>query len=161
MASLAHPYFVGVDDTASDRVEVVWERYLDLHGEQVAVALWSRPGVAADTLTLDAFEHLLHDLVALDTCARAALRDALRADPAYLEHHVNDVTPLPATLTPDPAGISVDTFVAAMEPTGIDLHPGPGADVALEYMIDPDEGDEAMVVTVDPDGNPVGVAWEH
>lgn len=161
MTSLEHPYFVGVDAEPSDRVEVVWERYLELNGENLAVALWSRPGVAADTPTLDAFTHLLDDLGTIDERSREALRDALTADAAYLDHHVQGVDPRPATLDPDAREIDVDTFVAAMEPTGIDLRPGPDATAVIEYMIDPDEGDEAMTVTYTPAGDRLGVAWDR
>ena len=147
MATLNHPYFGLLDsDALADEVDVLWERGVDVNGHSVSAQLW-----AAAEAELDASK--------LDQRARAALQDYLADDDSYLTHHREEMDggdELPDT----PAA-----FVAAMTLHSIGLwHQDPfdegSGPLVLDYMIDPDNSDEILAVSVAADGEITGINWE-
>ncbi|MEE1808187.1 DUF2004 domain-containing protein [Streptomyces sp. BE133] len=150
-----------------DETEVIWEGAAALGSSEVKVWLWADPGSGLDAGELDAFATLLAHLPALDTAARAAIREDLKQDRYFIDFHADELDGVEVIerLTRDANGeaISVDAFTAAMHPVRIGLRHLIGeakAPLVLDYTIDAETSDELLAVKVARDGTVVSVDWE-
>lgn len=168
MDPIQHPYFGHLDADALKKVDVIWDESRTLNDETFDVCLWG--GIGSDTSlhtpTLDAFAAFLQDLSARDVFARQQLVKYLEEDPFYIEHHVDEVhedDEVISQLLTDAEGgkILAPAFVAKMKLTNIglwlDVSSGP---IIMDYMIDPENGDEILAVQLTLDYQIADIAWE-
>ncbi|MFF3953292.1 DUF2004 domain-containing protein [Streptomyces sp. NPDC001890] len=167
MKSVDHPYFGHLEVPSVDETEVIWEGTAALASSEVEVQLWAAPDSGLDAEELDAFATHLADLPALDTAARAAIRENLRQDRYFIDHHADELDDIEVIkrLTEEANGeaIGVDAFTAAMHPAGIGLWHligEPGTRIVMDYTIDAATSDELLAVKVARDGAVVSVDWE-
>ena len=160
MATLNHPYFGLLDsDALADEVDVLWERGVDVNGHSVNAQLWAAAEAELDASELDQFAARLQNLAELDQRARVALQDYLADDDSYITFHREEMDG--GDELPDmPAA-----FVAAMTLHSIGLwHQDPfdegSGPLVLDYMIDPDNSDEILAVSVAADGEITEINWE-
>ncbi|MFG3526017.1 DUF2004 domain-containing protein [Streptomyces sp. NPDC047917] len=113
------------------------------------------------------FATRLAHLPALDTAARAAIREYLRQDRYFIDHHADELDDAEVIkrLTRDANGeaISVDAFTAAMHPVQIGLWHLTGeaeARIVMDYTIDAETSDELLAVKMADDGTVASVDWE-
>lgn len=163
MRPLHHDVFGTIDREPAERTEVVWETYIELDpsAEPVAVALWTSPGAVVDPDVLDRYAAVLARLDEHDAAARPRLREALEADDAYLAFHRDEAEPRPEALDAIDGDVTVAAFVDRLVLVGVDLSSTAEPGLVLDYMIDPESGDEALSVTCDADGAVLDVAWDR
>ncbi|MFD7621036.1 DUF2004 domain-containing protein [Streptomyces sp. NPDC059802] len=150
-----------------DETEVIWEGAAALGSSEVEVRLWADPSSGLDAGVLDAFATHLARLPALDTAARAAIRENLQQDRYFIDYHADELDDVEVIkrLTREANGeaISVDAFTAAMHPVQIGLWHLIGearAQVVMDYTIDAATSDNLLAVKVARDGTVVSVDWE-
>ncbi|MFD5186610.1 DUF2004 domain-containing protein [Streptomyces sp. NPDC058357] len=167
MKSIDHPCFGRLEVPPLDETEVIWEGTATLGSSEVEIRLWADPNCGLDTEELDAFATHLTHLPALDTAARAAIREDLRQDRYFIDHHADELDDAEVIkrLTREANGepIGVDAFTAAMHPVRIGLWHRTGeaeAQVVMDYTIDAAASDELLAVKVARDGTVVSVDWE-
>ncbi|MFD0338788.1 DUF2004 domain-containing protein [Streptomyces sp. NPDC127117] len=167
MKSIDHPYFGHLEVPSADGTEVIWEGAAALGNSKVKVWLWADPGTGPDAGELDAFATHLTHLPALDTAARAALRENLEQDRYFIDHHADELDDIEVIerLTREANGeaISAGAFTAAMYPVRIGLWhrtEEAGARIVMDYTIDATTSDELLAVKVASDGTVVSVDWE-
>ncbi|MES9505082.1 DUF2004 domain-containing protein [Streptomyces sp. NPDC000609] len=167
MKSFDHPYFGHLEVPPVDETEVIWDGTATLGSSEVEIRLWADPDCGLDTGELDTFATHLTHLPALDTAARAAIREDLRQDRYFIDHHADElddaevIKRLIREANGEPVG--VDAFTAAMRPVRIGLwHPTGEAEarVVMDYTIDAAASDELLAVKVARDGTAVSVDWE-
>ena len=159
MPTLNHPYFGGLDtDAPEDEVDVLWENETDLNGQPIRTNLWAAAQAEPDAAEPDQFAERLQNLAELNSRARAALQAYLEKDNIYITCHREEMEGGDA-LPDTPAA-----FVAAMTLHSIALwHQDPyeeGSPLVLDYMIDPDNSDEILAVSVAADGEIQEISWE-
>lgn len=159
MPSLNHPYFGELDtDALEDEVDVLWENETDLNGQPIRTNLWAAAQAEPDAAEPDQFAERLQNLAELDSRARAALQAYLEKDNIYITRHREEMEGGDA-LPDTPAA-----FVAAMTLHSIALwHQDPykeGSPLVPDYMIDPDNSDEILAVSVAADGEIQEISWE-
>ncbi|MCX4845529.1 DUF2004 domain-containing protein [Streptomyces sp. NBC_00893] len=167
MKSIDHPYFGHLAVPSADETEVIWEGAAPLGSSQVAVWLWADPRSGLDTDELDAFATRLAHLPALDTAARAAIRENLQQDRYFIDHHADELDDAEVIkrLTRDANGeaIGVDAFTAAMHPIQIGLWHLIGeakARIVVDYTLDAAISDQLLAVKTTGDGTVVSLDWE-
>ena len=153
MPAFNHPYFGLLDsDAIEDDVDVLWESEADVAGRSIEIQIWARQGAEADA-------ERLQNLAELDRRARAALVRYLQDDGEYISLHREEMDGGDA-LPAEPAA-----FADAMTLYGIALwHQDPfdedSGPLVLDYMIDPDNSDEILAVSVAADGEITEINWE-
>lgn len=167
MKSIDHPCFGHLEVPSTDETEVIWEGTASLGSNEAEVRLWADPDSGLDADELNTFATRLADLPALDTAARAAIRENLRQDRYFIDHHADELDDAEVIkrLTRDANGeaISVDAFTAAMHPVRIGLWHligEAGARIVVDYTIDAATSDELLAVKMAGDGTVVSVDWE-
>ena len=160
MPALNHPYFGQLDSNAAeDDPDVIWEGEADLNGRAVPAELWVAAEARLDAAELDQTAEHLQNLADLDNRARVALREYLEDDDSYLTFHREEMEGGDA-LPDTPAA-----FAAAMVLHSIALwHQDPleegSSPLVLDYMIDPDNSDAILAVSVAADGEIEAIDWE-
>ncbi|MEV5199669.1 DUF2004 domain-containing protein [Streptomyces sp. NPDC053720] len=167
MKSIDHPYFGHLEAPSADESEVIWEGTASLGSSKVEAWLWAGPDSGLDMGELDAFATRLAHLPALDTAARAAIRENLRQDRYFIDHHADELDDAEVIrrLTREANGeaISADAFTAAMHPVRIGLWHLTGeakARIVMDYTIDAETSDELLAVKMTDDGTVTSVDWE-
>ncbi|MEL5958058.1 DUF2004 domain-containing protein [Streptomyces sp. CLV115] len=167
MKSIDHPYFGHLEVPSADETDVIWEGTASLGSSKAEVRLWADPKSGLDADELDAFATRLAHLPALDTAARAAIRENLRQDRYFIDHHADELDDAEVIkrLIRDANGaaISVDAFTAAMHPVHIGLWHLTGeaeARIVVDYTIDAETSDELLAVKMAGDGTVASVDWE-
>ena len=138
-------------------------REVTLAGRTAPRSLFLEEGLGAERLA--GIRPLLDDLETLDARARAALRDALEADPEGTvgEYLAVPLQERPAALASVVQGESLGpgALLAHLELRGVGAHLRPeGFALALDYAPGRDHGGRLLIVTLDPTGTPVGIASE-
>ena len=155
MSHITHPYFGTLDSNAiKEDVDVIWEQEVTFQelSTPVEFHLWAAKDQEISIERLDLFEQFIKHFPEKDQEARQQLKAYLEEDSYYMDFHIEELDL--------EVGNDINSFVAAMQTHRVALWNCLDEDIVVDYMIDPEQSDEILVVRFNIDGSFNSIDWE-